>query len=652
MMITDLQKRIAEVLGVSSSEKELAYDIIISKIADNLEVDITLKVPRIGFFQLREDESQNKGSLIFTPFSEDITKSSRTLYLTIDVPGRTKKNVDNDSDVFSIGVGKPLVPLSNDSNPQAESETSYAILKRSIEERVNEIITESDYLPNFNIWDDYYEGLGTNEKENESQSQLLELTSDLEFKEDIIAEDITNNLLESEAPKEFESVASQDLILTPTDLLNDYKPLEKDHPKEELVNNSSSVLNELPIDQSFDEPVDNILNSSEDLNELLKGYDDSKIPESDFEKIKESVSKDVENIQSDTLPSEKIEERFEEIEVDEDEETYLGLKKSVIENIDWNWGDELKEEFGSSTNEKKRPVLEFEEESEELNFEDETATEIFKQTNPIASHLFEQLESSIKKELEESETGDNYIEYSPPPPRYEFIEDRSETEYQQSPQITSRVPTGPTYEQEYQNNLRNKDNYFSRNFIWIFASFVIATSLIVYFLMSNTSDSQANLTEGNIPTDSFQNEQMQTSLPVDSNIIIEEDENNFPRVPAVPITDKDGASNISPAKLPAQQPVVESARTNLSGDLNKTPVTDTRIGKTVYYDGTNYNVQVSSWRNKAKAELEVKRLRNLGLNAFLFEAYLPQKGGTWYRVRVGNFKSKEEAEVFESKNNL
>jgi len=90
--------------------------------------------------------------------------------------------------------------------------------------------------------------------------------------------------------------------------LNDYKPLEKDHPKEELVNNSSSVLNELPIDQSFDEPVDNILNSSEDLNELLKGYDDSKIPESDFEKIKESVSKDVENIQSDTLPSEKIEE--------------------------------------------------------------------------------------------------------------------------------------------------------------------------------------------------------------------------------------------------------------------------------------------------------------------------------------------------------
>ncbi len=652
MMITDLQKRIAEILGVSSSEKELAFDIIISKIADNLEADITLKVPRIGFFQLREDESQNKGSLIFTPFSEDITKSTRTLYLTIEVPGRTKKNLDDDSDVFSIGVGKPLIPLSADTNPQAESETSYVILKRSIEERVNELITESDYLPNFNIWDDYYEGLSSNEKESESQSQLLELTSDLEFKEDIIAEEITNNLLESELHEKIEPPIEQESTLTPTDLLDDYKPLENDLSKEVSDNYSPGELSEFPADKSFDEPEDNILSSSEDLNELLKGYDDVKIPESVIDKMKDPGSKDLEELPPITPQFEKIEEQFEKFEGDEDEETYLGLKKSVIENIDWNWGDELKEEFGSTTNDKKSPILEFEEESEELNDEDEAANEIFKQTKPIASHLFEQLESSIKKELEESESEENYVEYSSPTPRYEFIEDRSETEYQQVPRTPSRVSTGPTYEQEYQNNLKEKDNYFSKNFILIFASFVIVVSLIVYFLMSNRNNSQTNLSEGSIPADSFQNVQMQTSLPIDTNIVIEEDESNFPRVPAVPINDKDGATNIPPAKLPVQQPVVENAKTNSNAQLSKASTADTRIGKSVYYDGSNYSVQVSSWRNKAKAEQEVQRLKKLGLNAFLFEAYLPQKGGTWYRVRVGNFKSKEEAEEFESKNNL
>lgn len=649
MVISDLQKRIAEVLGVSSSEKELAYDIIISKIADNLEVDITLKVPRIGFFQLREDESQNKGSLIFTPFSEDITKNTRTLYLTIEVPGRTKKNIDNDSDVFSIGVGKPLIPLSKDLNPQAESETSYAILKRSIEERVNEIIAESDYLPNFNIWDDYYEGLEANQKENESQTRLLELTSDLEFKEDIIAEDITNNLLESEIPKEIETPVAPDIILTPTDLLNDYTPWEEEKPEEEVKPDSAGAVAELPVDHSFEEPEEDLLSSSEDLNELLKGYDDVKKTASGIDTTKEPYEKNKQKEPSFISSVEKNLDRFEEIEAEEDEETYLGLKKSVVENIDWNWGDELKEEFASNPDKEKRPILEFDEESDQFIDEEEAVTDIFRQTKPIASQLFEQLESSIKKEIEESESDDDYVEYSSPPPRYEFIEDRSDQEYQP---VLPKITTGPTYEQEYSENQKEKDNFFSRNFILIFSSFVIVISLIIYFLIFNKNDSQLNLTESSITADSFQNEQMQTSLPIDTNIIIDDDENNFPRVPSVPVTDQNGASSLPPAKLPVQQKNTESTRTNSNVQLSNTPAADTRIGKSVYYDGSNYSVQVSSWRNKAKAEQEIQRLKKLGLNAFLFEAYLPQKGGTWYRVRVGNFKSKEEAEAFESKNNL
>lgn len=649
MVISDLQKRIAEVLGVSSSEKELAYDIIISKIADNLEVDITLKVPRIGFFQLREDESQNKGSLIFTPFSEDITKNTRTLYLTIEVPGRTKKNIDNDSDVFSIGVGKPLIPLSHDLNPQAESETSYAILKRSIEERVNEIIAESDYLPNFNIWDDYYEDLEANEKENESQARLLELTSDLEFKEDIIAEDITNNLLESEIPKEIEPSETLSNIVTPTDLLSDYTPWKEEKPEEELKTDSAGEVTELPVDNSFEEPEEEVLSSSEDLNELLKGYDDIKNTGSEIDKSKEPVKKESQTDPSLISSVEKSLDQFEEIEAEEDEETYLGLKKSVVENIDWNWGDELKEEFGSNLDKEKRPILEFDEETDQLIDEEESVTDIFRQTKPIASHLFEQLESSIKKEIEESESEENQVEYAPPPPRYEFVEDRSEPEYQY---VQPQVTVGPTYEQEYSENLKEKDNYFSRNFILIFSSFVIVISLIIYFLIFNKNESPSNLTESSIGSDSFQNQQMQTSLPVDTNIIIDDDENNFPRVPSVPVTDQKGAASLPPAKLPVQQQKVESDRTNSTIPLSKTPATDTRIGKAVYYDGSNYSVQVSSWRNKVKAEQEIQRLKKLGLNAFLFEAYLPQKGGTWYRVRVGNFKSKEEAEEFESKNNL
>jgi len=100
MTISDLQKKTAEVLGVSSSEKELAFEVLITKVAALLTQDLTMKVPRIGFFQLREDDNEN--SLIFSPLSEDFTKETRTLYLTIELPKTYHPEHENDSGVSRV----------------------------------------------------------------------------------------------------------------------------------------------------------------------------------------------------------------------------------------------------------------------------------------------------------------------------------------------------------------------------------------------------------------------------------------------------------------------------------------------------------------------------------------------------------------------
>ncbi len=67
---------------------------------------------------------------------------------------------------------------------------------------------------------------------------------------------------------------------------------------------------------------------------------------------------------------------------------------------------------------------------------------------------------------------------------------------------------------------------------------------------------------------------------------------------------------------------------------------------TIYSDGSKYYFQVSSWKNKAKAEEEALRLKKLGHNSFISEAYIANKGGTWYRVRIGYFNSLEETEQY------
>ncbi len=73
--------------------------------------------------------------------------------------------------------------------------------------------------------------------------------------------------------------------------------------------------------------------------------------------------------------------------------------------------------------------------------------------------------------------------------------------------------------------------------------------------------------------------------------------------------------------------------------------------KTIFSDGTKYVFQVSSWKNKAKAESEVRKLKSKGFDPFIVEANVPERGGKWYRVRVGYYNSIEEAEAAQKKLN-
>jgi len=78
-------------------------------------------------------------------------------------------------------------------------------------------------------------------------------------------------------------------------------------------------------------------------------------------------------------------------------------------------------------------------------------------------------------------------------------------------------------------------------------------------------------------------------------------------------------------------------------------VAETNPKNTIFSDGSKYSFQVSSWKNKAKAESEAAKLKVQGHNAFISEAYVSERKGTWYRVRIGYFNSIEETEAYQKK---
>lgn len=59
-------------------------------------------------------------------------------------------------------------------------------------------------------------------------------------------------------------------------------------------------------------------------------------------------------------------------------------------------------------------------------------------------------------------------------------------------------------------------------------------------------------------------------------------------------------------------------------------------------DGT-YTLQVGSFQDQREASLLVKKLERAGHSAFLVSVSMPERGGRWFRVRVGPFNSKKTA---------
>ncbi len=93
-------------------------------------------------------------------------------------------------------------------------------------------------------------------------------------------------------------------------------------------------------------------------------------------------------------------------------------------------------------------------------------------------------------------------------------------------------------------------------------------------------------------------------------------------------------------------------RVNLphSGVMYKELTGDRNVGGNIFYDGNEYMVQVSSWRNNIIAEKEVQRMRKNGFDAFVVKAFVKKFKRTFYRVRIGGFKSKREALDFKRRN--
>ncbi len=70
------------------------------------------------------------------------------------------------------------------------------------------------------------------------------------------------------------------------------------------------------------------------------------------------------------------------------------------------------------------------------------------------------------------------------------------------------------------------------------------------------------------------------------------------------------------------------------------------MGQMIFTDGNLFCFQIAAFRTRKKAENEAAQLLDDGENAFIVESYIPELKATWYRVRIGFFKTINEVREY------
>ena len=562
---------VSKLLGVSSSEKEFAFQIFLDKTAASLGKNEALKYPGLGFFYFKESETEESefvDSLLYVPIQNSSEMYEENFFLSFDVKKRNKSSLEFDPSVFSLSVDKSTLPFERDSSHNTD--LSYHLLKKTIEERVEELISSALHIENFKILDTLFTEKNT--------------IDDYSVKND-------KDTFEIQEGSSYEEMIFSRMNF---DELNDTIPVEtrKEEPEAGF-----------DIDNEIFEKT----NNNKDINNLLSEKE----------------------IKDDSLPvAYELLEPEKTVSPDH-EPLYMKNKK---EDVNWAWNEELLD--GSEEKENKADSIIAD---GSINADDD------KHINLTALHdedPFGELEKTLVEEIADTEIPAEEINVSP-------IAD--DPIIQQEPTIAKKeqemadeqenIPT------EENNPYPQDDSSQKRNILLICALILIAgVAVFIIFFNGFGLMKKNNSTQQKAKSDLAQG---QAAVSKDS---LQSNEKTVPVSPeadkSLPVKEKAGDLKSNAKTEDKTQKLKESK----AGDLLREVKNDNKVGPNIFSDGGKFYVQVSSWKNLIKAEQEAKRLKAKGDDAFIVKAYIEQFKGTWYRVRVGSFKSREEAEAYSRKN--
>ncbi len=533
--------KIADSLGVSRSQKELAFKIFINRVTEILNYDEALKIPGLGVFQLKKKAKQknsksaaeNEGSqIIFSPDYQSETGDKLSLFLTIDVTERSKFSKELSYDSFSLSAGKPVIPVNNSTGKNNDENISDLYIQKSIQERITQMLANSEKLEDFDLWDDFL----SRQAKKEPGEKPVDVNK--------------TGIEENSAETDLNGKGSDDDDYRATSFYNEDDEIGKIVLDEKKVAVDEYLEEQHQIALEEPEPPDLLDEVESDLSDRVSSA--------------ENIIDEEESIE-DILPFENPETQ-----------NVTGGDESENDEESNNSGNDLIDELPG-----KQPETEFTGEDDNNKPAEETI-------NP------EEEKSGTKNDDVTNNTADN-------------LEAKAK-----------------------KNNLT----------FWIsLSSFILLLILgVYYFFFAGNNVNTVKLPGGETATIN-QSGMSNTSKSFSG----KSNGNNAAAKPVEKVTEKkvvDLQKNKTAVKTPEEKVTVENN--------DKTPANvkkingEVEVEDLIYFNGKDYALQVSSWRNLDKAKSIADKFNKKGYTASVKSAVVKGKG-TWHRVRLVNIKSLTEA---------
>lgn len=694
----ELIRKIIKLSGIEVSDAKTFFEIFLSKIAAYLKPGEALKINDIGVFLLKnrsqkstEDELNNNLSNLFLAYYTP--ESWREFYLTTEKAfsndnGNLVFNIPNNiytlsspiDSYFSLSFGKPVIPL-NINSYQPEISASQSEIKKEYENFANKIISGGELIDNsiinsfvavpsikneteeINIkYESQYEEV------DETESVSWDFGDDLEREiqeEEILDVEVNENDLPKfqndftnkyELAEEESDSMSWDFGAEETEGIEGYESSIDEEVKEEeiikkdergeyeQVKSLTAEIKESSLLQNDPQNTDSIWNSyandatvekepEEKLNVEDDEIDFSKTVDADYKEYFKGKS----SARFTPVNNFKKEESEEE---DDDDLPFIKRKDGIIELQPRHVREERRAE--------KQQQKEFSLFSSSQKNEEETAEATQPVEAPKAPQLRLHIESEKKTELKPSFSEKFFINKKPTPLTWKmvsgiiilmmtyFIYQNMKSE-QPSKILTSLLP---------QKKINVNTQIIERDFE-IPVTYPYEPKAVMNFVSDNLiiNYSSAGIF-GNIVE----------TIPE----VRETNETNF----TPPITDEENSALLFSKENPDNQlnqkgaaPKSEDKKTTTDvqqksqiAQLSESGIipddTETSVVNNIFYDGSKYSVQVSSWPNQNTAISEMERFKKMGYSAYVVKAFVASRNKIFYRVRVGGFNNVAEAQAF------